>query len=261
MRIFVFATKAGALMSVPIKAVATRRAFTLVELLVVIGIIAVLIAMLLPALTRARTMAVQTQCMSQQRQLMFAVMEYANDHFDYAPAPAYLADTTTNHYAEWTSRPMLGQYIGNKAETIEDPNTTNIIFCPAYEPGDSRTDLGIGYNVRNFGQISRDTDPAFPQVKFSTIRHSSQVFVFTDVLNGPAWEKFFYNEPWPADSLGDGGTGVIAYRHGGNAVAAFADGHVQTFQGKHSDPLSVTQNVGLQEAYINHEVFFAARAN
>jgi prepilin-type N-terminal cleavage/methylation domain-containing protein len=57
-----------------------RRAFTLVELLVVIGIIAVLIAVLLPALGKARSQALLTVCMSNEKQLVAALMMYCNDN-------------------------------------------------------------------------------------------------------------------------------------------------------------------------------------
>jgi prepilin-type N-terminal cleavage/methylation domain-containing protein len=57
-----------------------RKAFTLVELLVVIGIIALLVAILMPALTRARDQAVRVQCMNNVRQLLLGCHMYVNDN-------------------------------------------------------------------------------------------------------------------------------------------------------------------------------------
>src|SRR5690348_7376997 len=67
----------------------TRHAFTLVELLVVIGIIAVLIAIMLPALSRARQAAMSTSCQNQVRQMGMLLQMYTNTNKQYMPHPGW----------------------------------------------------------------------------------------------------------------------------------------------------------------------------
>jgi prepilin-type N-terminal cleavage/methylation domain-containing protein len=64
----------------------SSRGFSLVEILVVLGIVGLLIAILLPSITRARDQANRTRCLNNIRQIGMAVLYYAHDHKDY-PAP------------------------------------------------------------------------------------------------------------------------------------------------------------------------------
>ena len=66
-----------------------ERGFTLVELLVVIGIIALLISILLPALSKARAAANEVKCQAQLKQVITAMMLHANDHNGFMPLVGY----------------------------------------------------------------------------------------------------------------------------------------------------------------------------
>jgi prepilin-type N-terminal cleavage/methylation domain-containing protein/prepilin-type processing-associated H-X9-DG protein len=85
-----------------------RHAFTLVELLVVIGIIALLISILLPSLNRVREQAKETQCKSNMRQIWLACKMWSGEHKDYVPRGAKVNENRTYNPPDLAGFPPVG---------------------------------------------------------------------------------------------------------------------------------------------------------
>ncbi len=113
-----------------------RSAFTLVELLVVIGIIALLISILLPSLSRAREQGNSLKCLSNLRQLGMAFTMYANDNRDYFPAAAVWAPSTRDEDWIWfetithPGRPVLDKQQSRIARYLGGFND-ELFRCPS----------------------------------------------------------------------------------------------------------------------------------
>jgi prepilin-type N-terminal cleavage/methylation domain-containing protein len=158
------------LVELPAVSRSKRSAFTLVELLVVIGIIAVLIGILLPTLARAREAAAKTQCLSNLRQTHLALVMYANAFKDSVPLGCWSGYHQQN-YMVWRlgkSQPIMFGLL-DQARLMPTPKA---LFCPTESNQESQFNspinpwppfAGIGFNVR-IGYGSRPIDGAGKEI-------------------------------------------------------------------------------------------------
>ena len=122
------------------RASSRQHGFTLIELLVVISIIALLIAMLLPALKRARNAAQGVNCLSNLRQVNIAMHLYALDFHDYFPAAVPLPNfgvlTFYRNGYDVSDNKLFGPGYLVQGNYLQDPHS---LYCPGRVSGDRYT--------------------------------------------------------------------------------------------------------------------------
>jgi prepilin-type N-terminal cleavage/methylation domain-containing protein/prepilin-type processing-associated H-X9-DG protein len=208
------------------------KAFTLIELLVVIAIIAVLVALLLPALSRSKATAARLRCVGSLHQLGLATQMYWDDNggraFRYRGGSTNGGDV---YWFGWISRGAEGTRVFDATQSPlhpyikgkgGDPCPSLRPTAPAYKAKAGEVISGYGYNLT----LSPQTVPSPFDVgrvgrpsSLAVFADSAQVNTFQPPASAqhPMLEEFFYistNEP------------TAHFRHHRAANVVFADGHV-----------------------------------
>jgi prepilin-type N-terminal cleavage/methylation domain-containing protein/prepilin-type processing-associated H-X9-DG protein len=227
-------------------------AFTLIELLVVIAIIAILAAMLLPALSRAKERSWTIGCLSNLKQLTYCWTMYAGDHNDVVPPNNSVYDVSTG-------QPIPGLDLNQTwcpGNAKADVSTTNVqqgfLFtynksvalyrCPADRAPVYALDGTVhhvprsrSYNMsQSINGISGE-DPMLPlghipsYQRASQIKNPASLFVFTDVHEDAILDALF-GTPLPGSGWDGHWFDLPANRHSQGGVLSFADGHAERWK-------------------------------
>lgn len=242
-----------------------RRGFTLIELLVVVSIIALLIAMLLPALGAARDSAYESQCRSNLKQLGVAGFAYASDNKgEFTDPRRWVGPQGQPGYGDPTAIKTVTE--GDLFEYVQD--TEAIYLCPiATEKLDTRNWSGRPL-VRNYVQNwNVGTNPQYSSKMYSMtdIKHTSDLVIYTEenTFTIAGFSNYTMNDGYLLSRFGptSGPVDCFASFHGGKTgdlksgfcYAVFADGHVESvdYRGDHSGQFNWTNPATGQNETMN----------
>jgi prepilin-type N-terminal cleavage/methylation domain-containing protein/prepilin-type processing-associated H-X9-DG protein len=212
-----------------------KKAFTLIELLVVIAIIALLMAILIPTLHRAREQGARAACLSNLRQLTLAWLLYAEDNdnkivnastfFSRRGEPAWIGAVWQSNASEKERREDLKD--GVLYRYCED---VDIFKCPTGIRGEVVTYAIV--DAMNGAQLD-DGGPRIPGTEGLTIKLLTQLprpgerFVFVDEgeISPDSWTVHYNQESW---------WDAPTVRHGDGTNFSFADGHSEYWKWRDS---------------------------
>ncbi len=215
-----------------------KKRFTLIELLIVIAIIAILAAMLLPALNKAKQKSKAITCLSQQKQIGTAFIMYAGDYNDWM-VPVQKRNVLPND-GRWmyTIIPYLG------ASTTVNPQDAwlgkrKILICPETTAQSSVPDeillggyLGTNYLWNDLLGFYNATTGVWQPIdggakggywrKLSNARQPSKALVMVDGRPKTFWKGTYYFYSSVSDTFTKS---CISWRHNGFDNGLYADGH------------------------------------
>ena len=239
-----------------------KTGFTLIELLVVVAIIAVLAAMLLPALRTARDSAYAAQCMNNLKQIGTACLLYADDFNGTVVPPSYNYWTHSGVGDAWPV--LLTGYLGGSTPAVPAYNPNSIKGIWRCETGiRSLTAQGVVWNgvtsaysqnINLHGMNTAGGTPPFGEwgnyYSLGTgipVRHGDSKYPSTTASHGCAAVQIVAGLPKVSYSVGSStylGTTLIGLWHHGKANLLFVDGHGQ--------PMPLNEAL---KANNNHDVF------